>query len=91
MAGFKLTYATMYNPPEELHANFDSSLAKLKTNLGKEHAMIINGKDVFAEEKFEDRTPIDTDRHWPLRGKLSQGGAIRPGRSASSCFVKPPT
>ncbi|MCX6080019.1 MAG: aldehyde dehydrogenase family protein [Chloroflexi bacterium] len=60
MAGFKLTYATMYNPPEELHANFDASLAKLKANLGKEHAMIINGKDVFAEEKFEDRTPIDT-------------------------------
>ena len=61
MAGFKLTYATMYNPPEELHANFDASLAKLKDNLGKEQAMIINGKDVFAEEKFEDHTPIDTD------------------------------
>ncbi len=61
MAGFKLTYGTMYNPPEELHAQFDASLAKLKATLGKEHAMIIDGKDVFAEEKFEDRTPIDTN------------------------------
>jgi len=61
MAGFKLTYATMYNPPNELHLNFDNSLAKLKTNLGKEYAMIIDGKDVLAEEKFEDRTPINTD------------------------------
>ena len=61
MAGFKLTYATMYNPPDELHANFDASLAKLRASLGKEQAMIINGKDVFADEKFEDRTPIDTD------------------------------
>jgi len=61
MAGFKLTYGTMYNPPEELHTNFDASLAKLKNNLGKEHAMIIAGKDVFADEKFEDRTPINTD------------------------------
>ncbi|HEY3312314.1 MAG TPA: aldehyde dehydrogenase family protein [Anaerolineales bacterium] len=61
MAGFKLTYGTMYNPPEELHTNFDASLAKLKSSLGKEQAMIINGKDVFAEEKFEDHTPIDTD------------------------------
>lgn len=61
MAGFKLTYATMYNPPEELHSQFDTSLAKLKANLGKEQAMLINGKDVFADEKFEDRTPIDTD------------------------------
>jgi len=60
MAGFKLTYATMYNPPEELHTNFDASLAKLKANLGKEQAMLINGKDVFADEKFEDCTPIDT-------------------------------
>jgi 1-pyrroline-5-carboxylate dehydrogenase len=51
----------MYNPPEELHSNFDASLAKLKANLGKEHAMIINGKDVFADEKFEDCTPINTD------------------------------
>jgi len=60
MAGFKLTYATMYNPPDELHANFDASLAKFKSSLGKEQAMLINGKDVFADEKFEDRTPIDT-------------------------------
>jgi 1-pyrroline-5-carboxylate dehydrogenase len=59
MASFKLTYATMYNPPIELHSNFDESLAKLKANLGKEYAMIIDGKDVFANEKFEDRTPID--------------------------------
>jgi 1-pyrroline-5-carboxylate dehydrogenase len=61
MAGFKLTYATMYNPPEELHANFDASLRKFKASLGKEQAMIINGKDVFAEEKFNDHTPIDTN------------------------------
>ncbi len=61
MAGFKLTYATMYNPPEELHTNFDASLAKLKSNLGKEQAMIINGKDIYADDKFEDRTPINTD------------------------------
>ena len=61
MAGFKLTYATMFNPPEELHAQFDASLAKLKANLGKEQAMLIGGKDVLADEKFEDRTPIDTE------------------------------
>lgn len=60
MAGFKLTYATMYNPPNELHSSFDDSLVKLKANLGKEYAMIIDGKDVFADEKFEDRSPIDT-------------------------------
>ncbi len=64
MANFKLTYATMFNPPEELHMQFDAALAKVKANLGKEYAMIINNKDVFADEKFEDYSPINTD--WVL-------------------------
>jgi 1-pyrroline-5-carboxylate dehydrogenase len=64
MADFKLTYATMFNPPEELHTQFDAALAKIKANMGKEYAMIINNKDVFADEKFEDRSPINTD--WVL-------------------------
>jgi 1-pyrroline-5-carboxylate dehydrogenase len=57
---FKLTYATMFNPPEELHTQFDAAVRKLKGNLGKEYGMIIDGKDAFADEKFEDHTPIDT-------------------------------
>lgn len=61
MAGFKLTYATMYNPPDELHTAYDQSIADLKANLGKEYAMFIDGKDVFADDKFEDRSPIDTN------------------------------
>ena len=58
---FKLTYATMFNPPETLHTRFESALSQAKANLGKEYAMLIDGKDRFAAEKFEDRTPIDTD------------------------------
>ncbi len=57
---FRLTYATMYNPPEELHTNFETEVARIKANLGQEYAMLIDGKDVFAAEKFEDRSPIDT-------------------------------
>jgi 1-pyrroline-5-carboxylate dehydrogenase len=58
---FKLTYATMYNPPEELHTQFDASLKKLKANLGREYAMLIGGKEITADEKFEDHTPINTE------------------------------
>ncbi len=58
---FKLTYATMFNPPEELHQRFEAALAHLKANLGKEYPMLIDGKDVYADEKFEDYTPINTD------------------------------
>ena len=42
---FKLTYATMFNPPETLHKGFDKAVAQLKANLGKEYSMIIDGKD----------------------------------------------
>jgi 1-pyrroline-5-carboxylate dehydrogenase len=58
---FKLTYATMFNPPEELHTRYEAALAKIKAGLGAEYGMIINGKDVFADEKFNDVTPINTD------------------------------
>jgi 1-pyrroline-5-carboxylate dehydrogenase len=59
---FKLTYATMFNPPEELHSRFEQVLADVKANLGQEHGMIINGEERFAEEKFEDRSPVNTDQ-----------------------------
>ncbi|MEW6241523.1 MAG: aldehyde dehydrogenase family protein [Chloroflexota bacterium] len=64
MADFKLTYATMFNPPEDLHTKYDEALVKVKAKFGAEYAMIINGKDVKADEKFEDRSPINTD--WVL-------------------------
>ena len=61
---FKLTYATMFNPPEEMHTRFEAALQHTKAHLGQEVGMIINGKDVFADEKFIDHSPINTD--WVL-------------------------
>jgi 1-pyrroline-5-carboxylate dehydrogenase len=69
---FKLTYATMFSPPEELHKGFDKAVATLKANLGKEYGMIIDGKDVFADEKFEDRSPVNTN--WVL-ARMQKGNA----------------
>ena len=69
---FKLTYATMFNPPEELHKGFDKAVAALKANLGREYGMIIDGKDVFADEKFEDRSPVNTN--WVL-ARMQKGNA----------------
>jgi hypothetical protein len=51
----------MFNPPEELHAGFDKAVTQLKANLGKEYGMIIDGKDVFTEQKFEDHSPVNTE------------------------------
>ncbi|RPI33943.1 MAG: aldehyde dehydrogenase family protein [Chloroflexota bacterium] len=69
---FKLTYATMFNPPEELHARFEEALGQVKANLGKEHGMIIAGKDCFTSEKFEDRSPADTEQ---VLGIFQKGSA----------------
>lgn len=72
MADFKLTYATMFNPPDELHTGFDKAVETLKKNMGKEYGMYINGKEVFADEKLEDRSPVNTD--WVL-AKMQKGNA----------------
>ena len=69
---FKLTYATMFNPPEELHRGFDSAVSKLRQNLGQEYGMIINGRDVFADEKWDDRSPVNTE--WVL-ARMQKGNA----------------
>ncbi len=69
---FKLTYATMFSPPEEFHTRYEAALARAKASLGREYAMIIGGKEVQANEKFEDRSPINRD--W-LLGIFQKGTA----------------
>ena len=57
---FRLTYATMFNPPEHLHTSYDQAVSDLKANLGKEYGMIINGEERFSAGKIEDTSPVDT-------------------------------
>ncbi len=72
VSNFKLTYATMFNPPEELHTRFEEALAEWKANLGQEYGLIIDGKDRFTDEKFEKRSPVNTDL---VLGVFQKGGA----------------
>ena len=93
MADFKLTYSTMFNPPEELHTGFDRAVETLKKNLGKEHTMLINGKEVKADEKFEDISPVNTE--WIL-AKMQKGNAkhaqeaLAAARKASPAWSRTP-
>ncbi len=61
MTNFKLTYATMFNPPEELHTRFDEALAKAQSSLGQEYGMLINGEESFAKNKFKSKNPAKKD------------------------------
>ena len=57
---FRLTYATMFNPPEEMHERFEKALATMKGRLGATHPMFIDGKDVPAAATEERASPIDS-------------------------------
>jgi len=78
---FKLTYATMYNPPELLHQKYERALKKVKNDLGQDHPMLINGKDVRSRDKFEDRSPINQD--W-LLGTFQKGSASHAQQALSA-------
>jgi 1-pyrroline-5-carboxylate dehydrogenase len=56
---FRLTYATMFDPPEELHQRFEAALADVRASLGASHALHVDGKDVPAAESVEKRSPAD--------------------------------
>jgi 1-pyrroline-5-carboxylate dehydrogenase len=59
---FKLTYATMFDPPEELHTHYEKALSDAKDSLGREYGMIIDGKDRFAAQKFKSVNPTNTNQ-----------------------------
>jgi 1-pyrroline-5-carboxylate dehydrogenase len=56
---FKLTYSTMFDPPEEMHSSFEAALAEVRAGLGATHTMYIDGIDVAAERTAENRSPVD--------------------------------
>ena len=62
-SSFKLTYATMFNPPEELHTHFAEAMEALKGKLGQEYPMFIGGEERYADEKHKAYSPINTDLH----------------------------
>lgn len=59
---YKLTYATMFDPPADLHVRFDTALQDMEANLGATHALHIDGVDVTTRTLDERRSPIDQRR-----------------------------
>ena len=56
---FRLTYSTMFDPPEDLHRHFDSAVASVRSHLGAEHPMWIGGEDLRAARQYAVHGPID--------------------------------
>lgn len=57
---FRLTYATMYNPPEAMHERFDSAMARVTRILGARHPLFIDGRDRESANHAERCAPFDT-------------------------------
>jgi len=57
---FRLTYATMYNPPEAMHERFEAALARVEAALGARHPLFVDGADRDAAQHVERSAPFDT-------------------------------
>src|SRR5258707_13725723 len=68
----KITYATLRNDNEELHARYEAGVEQARAGLGAHHQNYIDGQWVDGSGgTFEARSPIDRD--W-LVGTFAKGG-----------------
>lgn len=58
---FKLTYSTMFDPPEALLERFDAALARTKQAFGRDYPLWIDARARATERSFEVRSPIARD------------------------------
>src|SRR5437016_3769639 len=82
---FKLTYATMFNPPADMHRRFDAALAEVNRSLGATHGLYINGEDRDSARHDTRRSPIDQRRvlgHFPLASVADANDAMAAAQAA---------
>jgi 1-pyrroline-5-carboxylate dehydrogenase len=58
---FRLTYATMFDPPEAMHERFEAALAAVRGRLGRRHELHVAGRDVAAGRHATRTSPIDRE------------------------------
>jgi 1-pyrroline-5-carboxylate dehydrogenase len=56
---FRLTYSTMFSPPEELHSSFEAAMARVRARLGASHALHVAGEERRAPHTIVKRNPAD--------------------------------
>jgi 1-pyrroline-5-carboxylate dehydrogenase len=90
----KITYATLSADNEELQLAYDEAIAKVKaTWLGAEVPMFINGEKVYANDKFKDYSPVNTETLLCIaqQGTADQAkAAIKAAKNAFNSWRKVP-
>ena len=77
-APFKLTYATMFDPPEALHERFEAALERVRAQCGRDYAHYIDGEDVPSASLRDKYSPI---RREQLLGRFPDGTAADVNRA----------
>ena len=90
----KITYATLGGEQlEDVHRELDRAIAAVPSSFGRTYPMIINGQEVTADDRFDDRSPIDATI---LIGRFQQGSreharqAIAAARAAYPAWAARP-
>jgi acyl-CoA reductase-like NAD-dependent aldehyde dehydrogenase len=83
---FKLTYATMFDPPEELHTRFDAAMQRVRSALGGSHPLHIAGADRPAGQVAEKHNPADRDELLGSFAAASAADADRALRAAHGAW-----
>ncbi|MGA9229749.1 MAG: aldehyde dehydrogenase family protein, partial [Nitrosotalea sp.] len=76
------------NSTDEFHKKFDNAIEEVRKDFGKSYPMIIGGKEIFSDNKFQVRSPADKNLilgHFPLGTKEDTLHAIE---SAKESFHK---
>jgi acyl-CoA reductase-like NAD-dependent aldehyde dehydrogenase len=69
---FKLTYATMFEPPGALHASFESAVARARERLGGRYHLHVAGEERAVSRYFTKTNPANTSE---VLGEFAAAGA----------------
>lgn len=90
---FKLTYATMFNPPAEMHERYETALQELSQQLGAKHALYVGGADVLTENYLDCTSPIDPALYlgaFAAASELDVDAALQAAHAAAPAWRKLP-
>jgi 1-pyrroline-5-carboxylate dehydrogenase len=90
---FKLTYATMFDPPAELHARFESAVQRVRACLGGKHSLHIAGEDRPGKRYFVKTNPADTTEvvgEFPTASAEDAAEALRAAAAAWPAWKRTP-
>jgi 1-pyrroline-5-carboxylate dehydrogenase len=89
----KITYATLRNDNEELHALYEAGLTEARGQLGGHHPNLIGGKERAGESETTVHSPIDHDivlGHFATGTRQDVRDAIAAARAAQPAWAATP-